>query len=235
MGMFDMLKQGRKDAGTTRAALDEANDPSANEGEINHLIERILAFGIDGAGPYPSASSVAQKALQASHGDQTQAINKVVRQHIATGAAGGVATSIGGFITMPVALPVNVFEFYVQAAHMVGAVASLRGYDLTRPNVRTAILLTMVGSNSDDVLRKAGIATGGGRLAQLAAGRLPKAGMMMVNKAIGFRLLRTAGKGLIDRVGRGVPLAGGAVGGAIDGYMMKKIADQAMKEFPKQA
>jgi hypothetical protein len=30
---------------------------------------------------------------------------------------------VGGFITLPVALPVNVLEFYVQATRMVGAIA----------------------------------------------------------------------------------------------------------------
>ena len=37
---------------------------------------------------------------------------------------------------MPVAVPVNVAEFYVQATRMVGGIATLRGYDLAEPEVR---------------------------------------------------------------------------------------------------
>jgi hypothetical protein len=54
----------------------------------------------------------------------------------------------------------------------------------------------------------------------------------MVNKAIGFRLLRGFGEKAFARLGRGVPVAGGFVGGGIDVWMMKRIADHALGEFP---
>jgi hypothetical protein len=148
------------------------------------------------------------------------------------GAAGGFLTGLGGFVTMPVALPANILEFYVQATRMVGAIASLRGYDITDERIRTAVLLTLVGSKSDDVLKKAGMSTGGGRVASMALKNLPPAALMVVNKAVGFNLMRGVGGKLLTRLGRGLPVAGGFVGGGLDAYMMKKIADQAMKEFP---
>lgn len=55
---------------------------------------------------------------------------------------------------------------------------------------------------------------------------------MIVNKAVGFRLLRGVSEKVLARLGRGIPVAGGVLGGGIDGFMMKKIADHAMKEFP---
>ena len=133
---------------------------------------------------------------------------------------------------MPIALPANVLEFYVQATRMVGAIAILRGYDISEPRIRTAVLLTLVGSKSDDVLKKAGMSTGGGRLASMALKNMPPAALMVVNKAVGFNLLRGVGSKLLGRLGRGVPVAGGLFGGGVDAFMMKKIADHAMKEFP---
>jgi hypothetical protein len=70
-------------------------------------------------------------------------------------------TGLGGFVTMPVALPVNIAEFYIQATRMVGGIATLRGYDLADPQVRTAVMLTLVGARADEVLAKAGLSTGG--------------------------------------------------------------------------
>jgi hypothetical protein len=55
---------------------------------------------------------------------------------------------------------------------------------------------------------------------------------MMINKAVGFRLMRGVSEKTLAGLGRGVPLAGGFVGGGIDGFMMKKIADHAIKELP---
>ena len=235
MGLFDLLNPRRDEAGDARAALDAAADPDADQGAVTRLVEKLLALGIDGTGAYPSARRVAQSALAHAGGDREQAVNGIIRRHIVTGGIGGVATSAGGFVTMPVALPVNIVEFYVQAARMVAAIATVRGYDVADDTIRTAVLLTMLGSNSDDVLAKAGITTGGGRLATLAAGRLPRSAMMIVNKAVGFRLLRTAGEGAAGRLGRAVPVLGGAVGGAVDSYMMHRIARQALAEFPRRA
>ena len=94
------------------------------------------------------------------------------------------------------------------------------------------MLLTLVGSDSDEVLKKAGMATAGSRVTSYALNGLPPAALMVVNKAVGFRLMRGVSEKLLSRFGRGIPVAGGLVGGGIDGYMMKKIADHAMKEFP---
>ena len=115
---------------------------------------------------------------------------------------------------------------------MVGAIAILRGYDIDDPLVRSAILLTLVGSDADEVLAKAGLATGGGRMVSLATRQLPPAGLLILNKAIAFRLLRGVGEKAFSKLGRGVPLLGGLVGGGIDTWMMKRIADHAMGEFP---
>jgi hypothetical protein len=49
---------------------------------------------------------------------------------------------------------------------------------------------------------------------------------------VGFRLMRGVGEKPSPRLGRGVPLAGGVIGGGIDVWMMKRIADHAMEQFP---
>lgn len=233
MGLIDLLRPGKDTIADTRSALEAAEDPSGNDGAIGRLVTLILGAGLDGTGPISSAREVAEEARRES-GDVEAAVAKVARQHLLGGALGGFATSLGGFVTMPVALPVNVLEFYVQATRMVGAIAILRGYDINDPKIRTAVLLTLVGSNADDVLAKAGMTTGGGRLASLAMKNMPPGAILMVNKAIGFRLLKGAGGKLVGRLGRGVPLVGGVVGGGIDGFMMKRIADHAMQEFPSK-
>ncbi|MGO4956573.1 EcsC family protein [Luteococcus sp. Sow4_B9] len=232
MGLFDILKGQKADVSTARSALEQANDPSTDDGAISSLIESILSIGIDGKKPFDSAAEVADDALSSAGGDVEKAVNKVVRSHITSGAAGGLITSIGGFITMPIAIPANLLEFYVQATRMTAAVAKLRGYDISQPNIRTAVLLTLVGSNAEDVLAKAGVTTASGRFTSLALRNLPRPAMMMVNKAVGFRLLKSVGQGTLAKLGKGVPVIGGAVGGVLDGYMMNRIGEQALQEFP---
>jgi hypothetical protein len=224
--------QGRHQ-GEARPALEVAADGS-DDSLVTRVIQRVLDYGLDGVGPFDSAVETAERARGATSSTDA-AIAKVTRRHVAGGSLGGFATGIGGFVTMPVALPVNVVEFYVQATRMVGAIASLRGYDVREPRIRSAILLTLIGSHADDVLAKAGLTTGGGRMAALASKQLPPASLIIINKAVGFRLLRSVGEKALPKLGKGVPLIGGAVGAGLDGYLMKKIADHALVEFPARA
>lgn len=235
MGMFDLLKPGRKEVADTRSALEAAHHASASkadEGAIGRLVQMLLDAGIDGAGPLGSAQSLADQALRDARGDREAAIDKVSRDGLVRGGVIGFVTGLGGFVTLPVALPANVAAFYLQATRTVGAVAALRGYDLRDERIRTAVLLTLVGSHAEDVLKKTGMATGSGRLTAAALRGLPPAALMVVNKAIGFRLMRAVGEKMLVRLGRAVPVAGGLVGGGLDAFMMKKITDQARQEFP---
>jgi hypothetical protein len=236
MGLFDLLRPNRAGTAATRSALEEARDPrSDSQGAVTGLIQRILDIGLDGRGPYGSATEVARKALSAENGDVERAIARIVRTHAATAAGGGFVTGLGGFVTMPVALPANLFEFYVTATRMAGAIAVLRGYDLTSTEIRTAVLLTLVGSKSHDILTRAGVAVAlpSGRLAGLALSRLPASAVMVINKAVGFRLLRGLVEKSVARLGRAIPVVGGVIGAGLDAWMMRRIADHARRELPR--
>jgi hypothetical protein len=202
-----------------------------DEGVVGRLIQVLLDAGIDGLGPLKSSRELADLAR---HDTRTTegAVKRIIRSHVVKGGVGGFVTGVGGFVTMPLALPANVVEFYVGATRMVAAIALLRGYDLDDPQVRSAVLLTLVGSEADEVLAKAGLTDGSGKVLGLVGQQLPPAALLMLNKAIGFRLLRGLGEKAFARLGRAIPLAGGVVGGSIDVWMMKRIADHAMNEFP---
>ena len=116
---------------------------------------------------------------------------------------------------------------------MTAAVAVLRGYDVTDERIRTAILLTLVGSNAADILTNAGVGTGTSAALQIASrGGVPRAALMVIQKAVGFRILRSLGERVFTRLGKLVPLAGGAFGAVIDYAMMRRISHQAHLEFP---
>jgi len=219
------------------SALEQAKagreDTGMFSGAVTGLVEQLLDLGIDGKGPFDSAQKVAD-VKRAERPDAENAVDAVVQAHLKLAAAGGFVTGLGGFITLPVALPVNVVEFYVVATRMVAAIASLRGYDIKQPEIRSAVLLTLVGADADDLLKKAGVMSTG-RLSNLAAQRLPGPALMVVNKAVGFRLLSTAGKKTLARFGKGVPVIGGVVGAGLDTYLLKRIADHARHEFPPRA
>ena len=219
-----------------RTALEQARDGKPDEGVLGNqstrLVENILDLGVDGKGFFSSASHVADQALHAHDGDVDAADDAIVRSHIVKGGAAGFATSLGGFITFPVALPANLLGFYLLATRMTAAVAKVRGYDITSEQIRTAVLLTLVGADADDLLRKANMVVPGGTLSNLAAQRLPGPALMVVQKGIGFRLLAQVGSSTFARLGRLVPIVGGAIGAGLDAYMLRRFAANAKRQFP---
>lgn len=232
MGLFDSA-----DAPAQRQ--DQIPVP-ANDGPLdklaNSFVNRVMDIGIDGVGPLDSAAKVAADARRRFGTDTDRAVRHVVATHVRLGGAAGFATGVGGVITMPVSLPANVLGFYALATRMVTAIADLRGYDVTTAGARSAVLLTLVGADADDLLRKAGVGvatgmTGSGRIARIAMSKMPRAAGMMVNKAVGFRILTQLGARALSRFVRFVPIAGGIVGAGLDGLLMKRIADQARREF----
>ena len=208
-------------------------DDRARAGAATKMIERLMDVGIDGKGRFDSAQQVAEVAIT-EHSEAERSIDAMVRAHLKLAAGGGFVTSLGGFVIMPIALPANVLGFYLVATRMVAGIASIRGYDIRQPEVRSAILLALVGADSDDLLKKAGY-TGTGRLANLAVQRLPGPALLAVNKGVGFRLLNHVGRKSLTRFGKAVPLAGGVVGAGVDTFLLKRIAAHARREFPPKA
>lgn len=228
-------KEQKKQVQQTRSALEQAQDPEqqgAFSSSVSKVVESLLDTGIDGKGPFDPAARVADAALAKHGGDVEKAVDDVVRDHLKLVAASGFLTNLGGFVTLPVALPANVIGFYMLATRMSAAVARLRGYDIADPRIRSAVLLSLVGADSQDLLAKAGMVAPTGRLTALAAQRLPGPALMVVNKAVGFRILSTAGKKTFSRFGKSIPLVGGAVGAGLDGWLMKQLGDHVRTEFP---
>jgi hypothetical protein len=222
-----------KDEGRVGGTHVAGADDGPAVGAATKMVERLMDVGIDGRGRFSSAQKIADLAI-AEHPERERAIDAIVRSHLLRGAAGGFVTGLGGFLTVSIALPANVLGFYLVATRMVAGIATTRGYDIRQPEVRSAILLALVGADSDDLLEKAGYA-GSGRLANLAAQRLPGPALMALNKGVAFRLLNRLGRKSLTRFGRAVPLVGGVVGGGVDIFLLKRIADHARHEFPPRA
>ncbi|MDO5627758.1 MAG: EcsC family protein [Mobilicoccus sp.] len=208
-------------------------DTSGLANAAGKLVERILEVGIDGRGSFDSAQKVADDARR-RRSDPERVIDDIVGAHVRLAAGNGFITGLGGFVTLPVALPANVAGFYITATRMAAAIAAVRGYDLNDQSVRSAVLLSLVGADADDLLEKAGYASGG-RLATFAVQKMPGAVLMAVNKGVGFRIVTRLGRTTFARFGRGVPFIGGVVGAGLDSYLLHRLGTHVREEFPAKA
>jgi hypothetical protein len=212
----------------------EGGDGSRLSRAATELVRRLVDLGIDGLGPLPPAADAAAAARR-RHAGTEEAIDSLVAASTRSAAVGGFATGLGGFVTLPVALPANLLGFYVIATRTVAGTAALRGYDLSLPEVRSAVLLTLATDDAPSLLSRFGIGGSGGIVARLARRQLSGPGLGVLNKAVGFQLLTRFGRsGLTARLGRGVPFAGGLIGAGSDVLQLRRTAKAARAAFPEQ-
>jgi hypothetical protein len=208
----------------------DAKKQSVQPRAVDGLVARLLRSGIDGAGPLAAASVVAAKARAAAP-TEAAAIDRVIRTHVRLAALEGFLTGLGGFVTMVVALPANVWAFHLLATRMVAAIAAIHGHDVSTAEVRAAVLLTLAGDDAGDILRRAGAITGQGKLTSVALRGLPPSALMAVNKGVVFRLLVRFSRSGLARFGKLVPGIGGVIGGGVDAYLMHRIGRRARNDF----
>ena len=131
--------------------------------------------------------------------------------HVRLAGTNGFVTGLGGIAALPVTLPVGVGGYYLLGARLAAAAAHLRGEELHSEHVRSAVLITLLGSAGTEVLKEAGVKIGTKGLAA-ALKRVPGRIFIEINKKVGFRLVTKGETTGVINMGKLIPLAGGPIG-----------------------
>ncbi|GAA1569035.1 EcsC family protein [Kribbella hippodromi] len=194
-------------------------------------LRQVLEIAIDGYQRFPGAERIADNKLARCGGDAQLAVEAVIDQHIRLAGVQGFVTSIGGLVTLPVALPANLTGLAVVQARMVAAIAHLRGYDLDDPRVRTAVITCLLGEDGvADRLRKSSLVTSPLAIATAPVFD-PALDRQVAGEVVAELIARISGKRMALTVTRRIPLLGGAVGAGVDGwstYRVGQYADQSL-------
>jgi uncharacterized protein (DUF697 family) len=198
------------------------------------VLRQVLEIAIDGYQRFPGAEKVAERQLSKNGNDAQLAIDAVIDQHIRLAGVQGFVTSIGGLVTLPVALPANLTGLAVVQARMIAAVAHLRGYDLDDPRVRTAVITCMLGEEGvDDRLKKSSLPTSPLAIATAPVFD-PELDRLVSGEVVGELIARISGKRMGLMVTRRVPLLGGAVAAGVDGWSTYRVGQYADKSLVRR-
>lgn len=193
------------------------------------LVDQILSVGINGRGRFKSAKDVADEHL-ATYTDADRAIQKLIATHTRLAAASGFVTGLGGVAALPVTIPAALAGLYILAGRMSSAIAYMRGYDIDSEEVRSAVLVSLLGSSGAEVLKRTGVEIG--RKSTAAAfQRIPGRALIEINKKVGYRLVTKAGEKGVINLSKLVPFVGAPVGAAVDALGCRTIATYALKTF----
>ena len=175
----------------------------------------------------PPAELAAQ--VRAGDGDFDDHFDRLVRRHVAITSAAGFASGLGGWLTLPVVLPVNIAGVALVQLHMVASIAALAGHDPSTPYVREQVVGCLVGVAPADVSRDADAET-----ADRVGLKLAEKGLKLVVSGLVHTArwgAKTAAAGVQNRLLRGIPLVGGVIGAVSDGYVTMQVAKAAREAF----
>lgn len=162
--------------------------------------------------------------------DPKLAAKKLAKSQIAKCTLSGTITSVGGIITLPVALPANITSVWYVELQMIAAIAVLGGYDPSHDEVKMLSYACLCGSSVMDALSTAGadFAVKGGKV---LIGKIPVETIRAINKKLGMRFVTKWGETGIINLGKMVPVLGAGVGGAFDLVSSSVVAKSAIKTF----
>jgi hypothetical protein len=113
---------------------------------------------------------------------------------------------------------------------MSGSIAAIRGYDVQSEEVRSAVLISLLGASAAGVLGGLGVEIGTKSAAAMLK-NVPGHVLIAINKKVGFRLVTKAGsKGTINLV-KAIPVVGGGVGASVNALTINRIARYSDRIF----
>jgi hypothetical protein len=114
---------------------------------------------------------------------------------------------------------------------MVAGIAHLRGYELSDPRTRDAILACLLGE--ERILRMVNTRAIPGTPMEIAAAAYhdPALDRLLGTEVAAELVTRATGKRLAATIGRRVPVVGGVVGAGTDAFVTWKIGRYVDREF----
>lgn len=158
------------------------------------------------------------------------AADRLIRWQVMKAGTTGFVMGLGGVLTLPVTIPVNVASVLIIQLRMIAAVAHLGGHDVRSDEVRTMAFACMCGSSAADVLKGVGVQLGQ-KLSQQAIKNLSSEVIKKINQAVGFRLVTKFGQKGVVNLGKMIPVVGGIVGGGFDASSTMAIGTVARRMF----
>jgi hypothetical protein len=194
-----------------------------------NLLRKVLVVAIDGYSALPPAKETAAHQLE-KHGNADSAIESLVQMHVGMAGAQGFVTNVGGMITALIALPANIAGVVVVQARLVAMIAHLRGYDIDDPRVRTAIAMCLISDNLDKTFADTGLPS-----SPLVVATAPvfdaNLDQKISDRVAADLLARVTGKRVVVAMTKRVPVLGGGVGAAFDGWDTLQVARYAKSQL----
>jgi hypothetical protein len=199
------------------------------EAAISQVLEVAYEKALGGFAGMASAVKLAESYKKAHPGDKRKQADALINWQIVNGASSGFLAGLGGFITLPVTVPLELASLLFFQVRMIVAIAVIGGYDPKDEKIKALVFSCLAGKDVKDLLKEVGIFVGG-RI--VLKGLIIKKPTVVLGRIIVQMIPRhvippTLAKGGI----KWVPILGGVVGGAMNAVWVAEVGKTATLIF----
>lgn len=182
------------------------------------IYDRIILDGLPGLDP----PKVLAERLRRTSPSLDRAAARAVAIHTGLGSSQGFAFGLPGLLLLPVTLPANLLAAAAVQLHLAATMAALAGEDPASPAVRERCVACLL---------RGGPASSPDEESEVAA----RTGVKLMERGVRWglgRVVRRLGRSALRRIGvRSVPIVGGIMGAAADGWATRSVGACAREEF----
>lgn len=162
--------------------------------------------------------------------NDTLAKKIVSRKSVKNGLVGAL-TGVGGYATMPVAIPTDLACSWKIQIAMALSVACVYGHDNDTTDLKTDIYLILGGNAAKEALKKLGIETSKAITKKAVQKYITKDVMTKITSVIGRKIITKAGEKSMTSFMKMVPLVGAPVGFAFDWTSTQLVGKVAIQYY----
>jgi hypothetical protein len=152
------------------------------------------------------------------------------RRSLKAGGLGGVC-GVGGFITLPVTMPTNLYYTFRIQARLTLATAHIYGWNITEDDAITDMLLVMGGSTSIEAAKSVGVSLGTEFAKKAVQKYVTRDVMKKINSVISRKIITKAGEKSLLSFVELVPLVGAPIGAGFDFFGTLAVGHAAIKFY----
>ncbi len=197
--------------------------------QMMELLDKCYNAAINGIPNTPTAQELAYEYME-KYNNIELASRKFISAQMAKCTTSGFLTSLGGLITLPIAIPANIASVLYVQMRMIAAIAVMGGYNPHDDEVQTLTYICLAGISISDVCKQAGVQFAN-KLTFSIIKKIPGTVLTKINQKIGFRFITKFGEKGIINLGKMIPVMGGLIGGGLDLVTTKTIASKAYNAF----
>lgn len=160
--------------------------------------------------------------------DRLGLARRIVRRRSLKAGGLGAVCGLGGFITMPVTLPTNLYYTFRIQARMVLAIAHIYGWDIRDEDVITDMLLVMGGTSSLQAAKSVGVPIAQEFAKKAVQKYINREVMKKINKVVSRKIITKAGEKSLVSFAELVPLVGAPVGAGFDYFGTRAVGKTAI-------